>query len=102
MDTAAERHAYFHGESRLRTVEEIEAAWQEMFDRQWHERSRMLAADDPRDGNDPGSEGRLELETKYGVMNLGPYSEDEWAEIRGKRAALQWVLGADWDEPQDT
>lgn len=88
--------------SQLRTVEEVEAAWQEMFDRQWYGRSRMTAPDDPRAADDPGSEGRRMIEDRYGAENLGPYTDAEWAEIRGKRAALQWVLGGEWDDPQDT
>jgi hypothetical protein len=85
----------------IRSIEEIYEALDEMIERQWFERSR-LSAPDPRAGHDPGSDGRLELEEKYGLENLGPYSDFEWATIQGKRAALQWVLGGEWDDPQDT
>ena len=86
----------------IRSIEEIREAWQEMFDRQWYDRSHVLAPADPRAEADPGSDGRRRLEDKYGPENLGPYTDSEWWEIRGKRAALQWVLGGEWDDPQDT
>lgn len=101
MTGTRERFEYFHGPAQLRTVEEIEAAWQEMFDRQWYDRSKLSARDNPR-ADDPGSDGRRMLEARYGAENLGPYTDFEWGSIHGKRAALQWVLGGEWDEPQDT
>jgi hypothetical protein len=84
----------------MKTRAEIEAAQQEMFDRRWYDRSRMIVANvDPRDASDAGSEGRRLIEEKYGVENLGPYTDHEWAELEGKHAALRWVLddAATWD-----
>ncbi len=37
------------------------------------------------------------MEKKYGVKNLGPWSEFDWGMINGKLSALRWVLGDDWD-----
>jgi hypothetical protein len=37
------------------------------------------------------------VEKKYGVEELGPWSDFEWGMINGKLSALRWVLGDDWD-----
>jgi hypothetical protein len=37
------------------------------------------------------------VERKYGVENLGPYSDFDWGMINGKLSALRWVLGDEWD-----
>lgn len=37
------------------------------------------------------------VEKKYGVGNLGPWTDFEWGMINGKLSALRWVLGDDWD-----
>jgi hypothetical protein len=84
----------------MKTRAEIEAAEQEMFDRRWYDRSRLLAPADPREASDAGSEEHRRLiEEKYGVENLGPYTDHEWGVLYGKHAALRWVLDdeATWD-----
>lgn len=40
---------------------------------------------------------RHKVEERYGVYNLGPYSDFEWGMIDGKLSALRWVLGDEWD-----
>jgi len=37
------------------------------------------------------------VEKKYGLENLGPWSDFEWGMINGKLSALRWVMGFDWD-----
>lgn len=37
------------------------------------------------------------VEKKYGIDNLGPWTDFEWGMINGKLSALRWVLGDDWD-----
>ncbi|MCK1498647.1 PIN domain-containing protein [Bradyrhizobium sp. 188] len=79
----------------------------------WNEKlesgQAILIGDDEERGKDPvglrihrriweaaeKSAGRVEA--KYGLTELGPWTDFEWGMINGKLSALRWVLGDDWD-----
>lgn len=37
------------------------------------------------------------VEKRFGVENLGPWTDFEWGMVNGKLSALRWVLGDEWD-----
>lgn len=87
-----------------RTVKEILAAEEEMFDKIWYGRhtllrERMEAGEDKI--NPEIWQGALEaekrVEEQYGKEQLGPWDDFEWGMLNGKLSALRWVLGDDWD-----
>lgn len=88
----------FHEEPR--SWEEIRDAEEEMFDRVWYERKLVGMQKEGEEGEhyrELSAPGRARVEAKYGVENLGPYSEFEWGMINGKLSALRWVTGSEWD-----
>jgi hypothetical protein len=79
----------------------------------WNEKlengEAILIGDDEERGKDPvglrihrrvweGAEkSARQVEAKYGLEELGPWTDFEWGMISGKLSALRWVLGDEWD-----
>ena len=101
-----------------RTIEEIQSAEQEFFDKVWYDRHQMLAhrvasgqtklvADATASGYNPAEiqervwkgawQAAWRVEARYGPENLGPWTDFEWGMLNGKLSALRWVLGDEWD-----
>ena len=91
-------------DDETRTEDEVSSAINELFEKVWYDRHqnlkyRVLVEDEHID---PEIWKRAltvakEVEKKYGVKNLGPWSDFEWGMINGKLSALRWFFGEDWD-----
>ncbi len=88
-------------EQRSRSLQEVQTAEQEFFDRVWYDRHQLLNErsrdDTPIEILEGAMKGAAEIEATYGKENLGPYEDFESGMINGKLSALRWVLGDDWD-----
>lgn len=89
----------------MRAEDEIEAALSEVEDKVWYDRHIMLAERSQASQIDLW--GRQidvaellaqKIRDKYGVENLGPYTDFQWGMLCGKLSALRWVTGDDWDD----
>lgn len=86
-----------------RSLNEILEAEGEFFDRVSF--NRQLVREDRKQGAEATIENLMSTvaETRplvverYGLENLGPYSDFDWGMINGKLSALRWVLGSEWD-----
>jgi hypothetical protein len=36
-------------------------------------------------------------EKRYGIENLGPWTDFRWGMVNGKLSAIRWALGEEWD-----
>ena len=81
----------------MRTRAEVQAAEEEYFDRYWYVVHRGLGA--PAEGKSAADAMRR----KYGPSLEEPIG-NPWleGELRGRLAALRWVLGYDWDDERLT
>jgi hypothetical protein len=102
-----------------RYVDILEAI-EKMREQVWYNRHRVwneklengeaiLIGDDEKRGKDPvglrvhrriweaAEKSARRVEAKYGLEELGPWTDFEWGMINGKLSALRWVLGDDWD-----
>ncbi len=51
----------------------------------------------PKDIFDGARKAAKKVEQKYGLKNLGPWTDFEWGLMNGKLSALRWVMGDEWD-----
>lgn len=87
-----------------RTEEEIAIAIDEYADKIWYGRHQAVKYQvgkkklkvDPEIWKGALKSAKI-VEKKYGLKNLGPYSDFDWGMINGKLSALRWVFGDDWD-----
>lgn len=88
-----------------RTLDEILGAEQEYFDKVWYVRKLILEEKIERGESAPlmpeiaeqAHAAMRAIEDRYGVDNVGPWSDWEWGFVNGKLSALRWVLGSEWD-----
>lgn len=87
-----------------RTVKEILAAEEELFDKIWYNRHlswRAYVEAGPEKSSPKlwklAEEAARRKEEKYDKEQLGPWSDFEWGMLNGKLSALRWVLGDEWD-----
>jgi hypothetical protein len=87
-----------------RSEDEILSVEEEFADRLWYDRNSLIADKLPEriKGAPPQLIEKLckdmtAVENRYGLKNLGPYSDFEWGMLNGKLSALRWVLGEEWD-----
>lgn len=107
-------------EQPQRTLTELLEAEHELFEKVWYDRHQSLRRGvetgeirvvdkekfpTPKGENRPVQKDILKraidaarkVELRYGIDNLGPWTDFEWGMINGKLSALRWVLGDDWD-----
>lgn len=87
-----------------RSEDEILKAEEEFADRIWYDRNCLVADKCPERINSAPlhlienlCKEMTAVENRYGLDNLGPYSDMEWGILNGKLSALRWVLGDEWD-----
>jgi hypothetical protein len=102
-----------------RRFSEILEAMDELLDKIWYNRHQNLsyeiqtgkhkiverenwsikdnAQTTVRDIWEGASKSAKRVEKKYGVKNLGPWTDFEWGMLNGKLSALRRALGEDWD-----
>jgi len=88
-----------------REEEEIDNAIIELLDKIWYDRHQGLlenvGAGEEKVDKDilrGAIQAAKKVENKYGLDNLGPYTDFEWGMMNGKLSALRWVLGDEWDD----
>jgi len=87
-----------------RTEEEMISAMNEYTDKLWYDRHQLLKyrVDNKLTKVDlkiwrGALKAAKEVESKYGVENLGPHGDFDWGMLNGKLSALRWVFGDEWD-----
>jgi len=91
-------------EFETRSEDEVANAINELFDKVWYNRHQGLKYRVLQEGeyiNPEVWQGALkaakEVEEKYGIENLGSWTDFEWGMINGKLSALRWFFGDEWD-----
>lgn len=89
---------------KTRNEDEVENEINELFDKIWYDRHQVLKykVELQDEYIDPEIwEGALkaakDIEDKYEIENLGPWTDFEWGMINGKLSALRWFFGDEWD-----
>ncbi|MFZ1011391.1 MAG: hypothetical protein WAN65_31430, partial [Candidatus Sulfotelmatobacter sp.] len=101
---------------QARSLTEIVETIGELIDKVWYNRHKVReeciedgiiklvpkgAPNDPHTIHDDIWAGALKaakrVERKYGIDNVGPWTDFEWGMLNGKLSALRWVLGDEWD-----
>lgn len=103
-DYRSYRQATEIGEFETRSEDEVEKAIDELFDKVWYDRHQGLKCKVEEEGEyvDPeiwkgALKAAQDVEEKYGIENLGPWTDFEWGMINGKLSALRWFFGDEWD-----
>ena len=91
-------------EFKTRTMEKVQEAENEFYEKIWLDRHFSLEyrVEELGEKIDPeiwrkARESAQKLIDKYGTDDIGPYSDFEWGMLNGKLSALRWILGCDWD-----
>ncbi len=99
-----EKEDSFDGEDGIRSVERIQEAENEFFEKIWLDRHfqlkyRIEVLDEKVDSEiwKTAKKNADKIIKKYGENDVGPYSDFEWGMLNGKLSAIRWVLGDDWD-----
>jgi hypothetical protein len=107
----------FNWTDEVRSLSEIQAAMEELWDKIWYDRHKcyehqiaigkvkLVKTYNQARHNQECVESvwkralaaAKKKERKYGVGNLGPWSKFEWGMMNGKLSALRWALGDEWD-----
>ncbi|MBU3171140.1 PilZ domain-containing protein [Clostridium estertheticum] len=91
-------------EQETRSEDEIANEINELFDKVWYDRHQGLKYQVENEGEycDPeiwkgALKAAKQIEEKYKIENLGPWTDFEWGMINGKLSALRWFFGDEWD-----
>jgi len=94
----------FESLDEARREDEVSEAIEELFDKIWYNRHQILRHRVLNKGEKIDFDiwkGALEsakkVEDKYGLENLGPWTDFEWGMLNGKLSALRWFFGDEWD-----
>lgn len=80
---------------QVRQKEEIYKEMDKLIDQVWYNRCWKTLS--KKEKTEKVLQAAKNVEEKYGIQNLGPWTDFEWGMINGKLSALRWVLGDDWD-----
>jgi len=94
-----------------RSDKEIARAYKEFWERVWWVRHKVLIHEIETGkvklekagmaGLEIGKKGAARIQRKYGLKNL-VLSDFEYGLVSGRMSALDWVMGAEWNESLDT
>ncbi len=108
IDYSTFKRNYEYNESsdilKERSEDEINSFLDEFTDKIWYDRHQLLKSLDEEKSTNVDHEiwadavaAAKKVEDRYGIENLGPYSDFEWGMINGKLSTLRWIVGLEWD-----